>query len=124
MTIILRNPIPYLPCLHLTSHRYTVILNHLQALQCKAKLLGLPHLQTCHITVTLRTAVLAACQYLIVRLVSEIIRNSRHQIAGFPKAYAPFQGPKATSQDQVMGRPTTDQTKHKPLMLTMSLAST
>src|SRR5947209_7279594 len=124
MTIVLRNPILYLPCLHLTSRRYTTTLSHLQALRCKAKLLGLPHLQMCHIMVTLRTVVLAVYQYLIARLVSETIRNSRQQIADFPKAYTPFQGPKTTNQDRVIAQPTTNQTKHKSLMLTMSLVST
>ena len=124
--IVLRNPILYLPCLHLTLRRYTVILSHLQALRCKAKLLGFPHLQMCHITVTLltrvhrllvsppsvantsRTVVLAANQHLIARLVSDTIRNSRQQIADFPKAYPPFQGPKTTDQDQDIAHPTTN----------------
>jgi hypothetical protein len=127
VTIIPHNPILYLPCLHLTLRRYPVTLSHLQALRCKAKLLGFPHLQMCHIMVTLltrvhrlivsppsvvqtlRMVVLAAYQHPIARLVSETTRNSQQQIADFPKAYAPFQGPKSMGQDQAIA-----QTEHPP----------
>ena len=108
MRIVLRNPILHLTCLHLTLRHCAVTPSHLQALRCKAKLLRSPHLQTCHIMVTLlirvhhlivsppgvvnmsRTVALAAYQHPIARLVSEIIRNSGQQMVDFPKAYAPF----------------------------------
>ena len=48
------------------------------------------------VVTTPRTVLLAAYQHPIARLVSEIIRNSRQQIADFPKACAPFQDPKTT----------------------------
>src|SRR2546421_7729017 len=142
MRIALRNAILFLTCLHLVLRHYTVTLSHLQALRCKANLLRFPYLQTCHTMATLlirvhhpivsppgvvnmpRTIALAAYQHPIARLASEIIRNSRQQIADFPKAYAPFQGPNTTDQGQILTQPSTHQTKHKSLILTMSLVST